>query len=114
VWASALAAAVLAGETQAEELVEGDRAPRTPSATVRGSGAPGTPAPVVEVTSWRDEGATTVVTAGGFELVVVRVVGAGEVPMGVATLTGEWRGGGPAVLAGVAFTGEHGSSGDVS
>ncbi len=107
VWAAVCAAAVLTGGTQAEELVDagGRLEPRTPSASVQGSGTPGTPVPGVHTVSWHDEGGTTVVTAGAFELVVARVVGA-DASAGAGTLTGRWRGGGgPAVLAGVRATG---------
>jgi len=106
VWAAVCAAAVLTGGTQVEELVDvdGRLEPRTPSATVQGSGTPGTPVPGVGAISWRDEGATTVVTAGAFELVVARVVGA-DASAGAGTLTGRWRGGGPGVVAGVRATG---------
>ena len=101
VWAAAVTSVVLTGATQAEEVVddEGRREPRRPSATVVGSGAPGTPVPPVGVPRPHDVDAATVVGTDALEVVVVRVVGAAE-PTG-ATLTGTWTGGGPAVLAGV-------------
>jgi hypothetical protein len=103
VWATALATAVLTGGTQVEELVAaGDGAeptPRPSSATVVGSGTPGTLVGEIVAVTGRDEGPTTVVRAGRLELVVVRVVGT-ELPE-MATLTGQWSEGGPAVLAGV-------------
>src|SRR5207237_9429983 len=66
VWATALATTVLTGGTQVEELVEvdGQLEPRTPTATVFGSGAPGTPVDQIDAVSCRDEGLTTVVRAG--------------------------------------------------
>jgi len=102
VWARVLATAVLTGGHEAEQLVEtgdGTLSPRGSTATVVGSGA----RPVVDVPTtdptWRDDGPTTVVDAGGLELVVVRVVGT-QVDA-EETLTGRWSDGGPAVLAGV-------------
>ncbi len=101
VWAAATATAVLTGGTQAEELVETDGRlePRATTATVRGSGEPGTPVPAVDAVSCRDEERTTVVRSEHLELAVARVLGA-EVP-GTHTLTGTWTTGGPAVLAAV-------------
>ncbi len=104
VYARALGTAVLAGGTQAEELVDVDGVleRREPSATVVGSGPGGAdvPAPPQELpdVSSRDEDTTTVVEARDLELVVIRVVGDDTAPAG-ATLTGRWPGGGPAVLA---------------
>jgi hypothetical protein len=101
VFATALAMAVLGGGTQVAEFtdVDGRLEPRQPTATVAGSGTPGTHVTEIATVTCRDEGPTTVVRAGTLELVIVRVVGA-EVPAG-QTLTGRWAGGGPAVLAGV-------------
>jgi hypothetical protein len=101
VWAAALATTVLTGATQVEELVDtgGRLVAREPTATVRGSGTPGSPVPAIEAVGCTDDGPTTVMRAAGLELVVVRVTGT-EVPA-TATLTGRWAGGGPAVLAGV-------------
>jgi len=103
VWATALATAVLTGGTQVEELVQqagtGDLVPREASATVTGSGTGGTPVGEIVAVTGRDEGAATVVRAGRLELVLVRVVGT-DLPE-MATLTGRWTDGGPAVLAGV-------------
>jgi hypothetical protein len=101
IWATALATTVLTGGTQVEVFIDrGAGLERLePTATVSGSGAPGTPVPAIEKVTCRDDGRTTVIRAGEFELVVVREVGA-EVPT-AQTLTGHWPGGGPAVLAGV-------------
>jgi Maltokinase N-terminal cap domain len=100
VWAGVVAAAVLGGGTQVEEVlhVDGRREPREPSAYVSGSGTPGTPVPAVTAVTARDEGPTTVVRAGDLELVLVRVVGA-EVAAD-QVLTGTWPGG-TGVLVGV-------------
>jgi hypothetical protein len=101
VWLTALATAVLTGGSEVEEFVDRDGRleRRDPSATVRGSGTPGTPVAGIGAVTCRDEGLTTVVTAGAVELVVVRVAGA-EVEA-AQTLTGRWADGGQAVLAGV-------------
>lgn len=101
VWATAMAATVLTGGTQVEELVhvDGRLQPRAPTATVLGSGNTGMPAGDIDAVNCREDGQTTIVRAGPFELVVVRVVGA-EVEAS-ETLTGRWAGGAPVVLAGV-------------
>jgi hypothetical protein len=101
VYATTLAATVLTGATQAELVMAPDAGGATlpPSVTVVGSGTPGTPVPEVTEVTCVDDGPTTVVDAGGVELVVVRVVG--EDLGAEHTLTGRWAGGGPAVLAGV-------------
>jgi hypothetical protein len=101
VWATALATTVLTGGTQVEEFVDADGRlePRAPTATVLGSGAPGTPVDPIDAVSCRDDGPTTIVRSENYELVVVRVIGA-EV-RAEHTLTGSWSYGGPAVLAGV-------------
>jgi hypothetical protein len=99
VWITALATMLLAGGFQAEELVDhGDRLqPRQPSVTVRSTGTPGTPIPEITDLSSHDEGGTTVVQAGGLELVVVRVLGAA--PVLAPSLTGTWGEANSAVLA---------------
>ena len=101
VHATTLAATVLTGGTQADLVMAPDAggASLSPSVTVAGSGSPGSPVPEVTAVTCVDDGATTVVHAGGVELVVVRVVGADVAAE--HTLTGRWPGGGPAVLAGV-------------
>jgi hypothetical protein len=101
VYAATLAATVLTGGSQAELVMAPAAGGATlpPSVTVLGSGSPGTPVPHVAAVTCADDGPTTVVHAGGVELVVVRVVG--EDVTAEHTLTGRWPGGGPAVLAGV-------------
>ena len=101
VWAAAFATAVLTGGTQAEQYfeVDGRREVREPSATVRGSGTPGTAVPAITVVTCEDDGPATVVRAGELELVVVRVVGADVVVE--QTLTGRWGDSGLALLGGV-------------
>jgi hypothetical protein len=100
VYAQALAATVLTGGTEVAEIVDdhGERTSRRPTASVRGSGEPGSDVPEVGAVTDRDEGEVTLVGAGALELVVVRVVGA---PVEAdATLTGRWDDT-EAVLAGV-------------
>lgn len=101
VWVAALLKAVLTGGTQAEELVDmGDHQQvRAATATVVGSGTPGTPVGPVGAVSCHDDGPVTAVRTDGFELAVVRVVGA--TPAAEQTLVGRWADGSPAVLAGV-------------
>ena len=101
VWATALATTVLTGGTQVEEFVDrgGRLEARAPTATVSGSGTPGSQVGEIGAVTCRDEGLATIVRAGALELIVVRVAGA-EVAT-TQTLTGRWIGGGPAVLAGV-------------
>ncbi|TDD70391.1 hypothetical protein E1262_09070 [Jiangella aurantiaca] len=102
VWVAALARAVLTGAPQAEELidVDGELVPREPTAEVTGSGREDDPSlPVDTPLTPHDDGPTTVVRAGGLELVVVRVVGTGQA--GDHVLTGRWATGGPATLAAV-------------
>lgn len=100
VWTSALASTALTGGTEAEQVLEeeGQMVQYPSSATVRGSGSAGEPAPSISEVTCRDVGSTTVARAGDLELVVVRVVGA-ELATPY-TLTGRWDGG-EAVLAGV-------------
>ncbi len=101
VWAAALAAAVVGGMPQAEEVVDvdGDLIPREATAKVTGSGQDSASVPELDTVSCYDDGPTTVIRAGSLELVVVRVIGA-EVE-GTDTLTGSWAGREPALLAAV-------------
>jgi hypothetical protein len=101
IWARELATAVLTGGTQVEELVQlEDRLqPRRPTATVSGSGTPGTPVAEIGAITGQDDGPVTIVRTGELELVLVRVVGA-EVAA-AHTLTGRWADGEPVLLAGV-------------
>jgi hypothetical protein len=101
VWASTLTTAILTGGTQVQMYLEedGERVDIPPRMTVLGSGSPDADVPAIEaVDAVHDDGMTTVVRAGGVELVVARVVGA---PIEAdETLTGE-IGHASAVLAGV-------------
>ncbi|GAB3115555.1 hypothetical protein GCM10027160_23040 [Streptomyces calidiresistens] len=98
---TAMIRCALGQQDQAEEVIEADghRQSREPTVRLERNGDPHSPAFAdVDTPTCRNEGPTTVVRAGGAELVVVRAVGA-EVASADATLTGRWSGGGPAVLA---------------
>ncbi len=91
VWAAALATAIATGGDGAEQyfLQDGRRVMVEPRMTVRGSGGPDAPAPVIgAIDDVRDDGATTVTRSGDVELVVVRMVGT-EIAA-EQTLTGRW------------------------
>ena len=97
VYATALAATILGGGTQAEELVEVDGRwePRTPTVSVMGGGSPGKEIPVVagvEELTCSDDDVQTVVNAGGLELGVRRIVDPSVHTAGEHTLTGIWSG----------------------
>lgn len=107
VYASALAAAILAGGTEVEQFVQvGDRLEPHPTAThVRGSGAPDTivtPIAVVEVTQ---HGTVTVIASDDLRLSVLRVLGDDvDVTDAVQSLVGTWdRQTAPVVLAFASF-----------
>jgi hypothetical protein len=93
--------AILTGASQADEFIKNADGleQRATAATVRGSGSPGTLVPDIGPLRCLDDGLTTVVATGSFELVVVRVVGS---PIQAEqTLTGGWADSAPTVLAGV-------------
>ena len=92
VFVSALATAILTGASEAlvEVEVAGEMTILPSAIAVRGSGQPGTPVPIVESVSARDEGASTIVTTGSFQLHVARNVEAQlSAPF---LLTGTWEG----------------------
>ena len=67
---------------------------------VRGSGAPGADVPALTGITRHQDGASTVVRAGGTEIVVRHVLDDDDVPVAGQTLTGTWPGHvEPAVLA---------------
>ncbi|MBB0244926.1 hypothetical protein FNQ90_12615 [Streptomyces alkaliphilus] len=74
---------------------DGHRQSREPTVRPERNGEPHSPAFAdVETPTCRNEGPTTVVGAGGEELVVARAVGT-EVASADATVTGRGSGGGP-------------------
>lgn len=96
VWATAVVTAVLTGGTHAEQYIEvdGRHVPRGSTATARGSGTATTPpAPVRSVVA-RDDGPLTVVTAGPWEIRVLRTTGQDLGPADAGTLSVAWPGGG--------------------
>ncbi|WP_248580001.1 hypothetical protein [Nocardioides sp. InS609-2] len=104
VFARALAATVLNGDHEADLFIEvdGEMQQRKPTVTVRGTGTgTGAGAEIADLAEVvvRDVGSTTVIEAGPFELVVVRVVGTDIA--GDETLVAHWPGVDTAVLAGV-------------
>jgi hypothetical protein len=98
VYVTALAVAIRTGGGEAEEWVETDGAPvrRVATASVAGSGAPGTATPAFASVEPIDGPATTTVAG----LAVLRRIGQVESPEGAETLTGTWSGQAePALLA---------------
>jgi hypothetical protein len=99
VWASVLATTIRTGGRQAEQYfeVDGKRMYRDPPMTVQGSGS-GSDVVDVSAVQARDAGATTVMTADGLEVALVRRTGSDV--EGDLVLTGTWPGAtGPIVLA---------------
>ncbi|WP_422770176.1 CG0192-related protein [Plantactinospora sp. WMMC1484] len=94
VYASALAAAIVTGGSQAEEFfeVDGVRETREPSMTVAGSGTPGSSVPAVQVIRRVVEGGSTTIVTDSVELAVVRRPGAGDGGLAGDALTGTWPG----------------------
>jgi Maltokinase N-terminal cap domain len=90
---AALAAAVLTGAPQAEELVDvdGRRERREPTAHVTGSGT-AADVGVLGTPTTTDAADATTVRAGDLELVVRRVLTPGVAADAGATLTGTWAG----------------------
>jgi Maltokinase N-terminal cap domain len=102
-YAAVLAATILGGGTEAEELVQvdGRSVPRASTASVRGSGTPGTsvrgftgPVALDELTT-RTQGVLTELSMPHLVLVVARVIDPvpgpiGDGPAGGHTLTGTW------------------------
>ena len=80
--------------------LDGHRETLPPLMTVRGSGAAADGVDVSRVTC-HDEGDATVIRGEGFELLLVRRIGADlpRVPGGADLLTGSWTGVDDAVLA---------------
>jgi hypothetical protein len=89
VWAATLTAAILTGGTQAQMVIDrdGELVDVPPRMQVRGSGSADAEVPAVSsITSVRDDGPVTTVTAGTATIVLPRVIGT---PVsGEATLTG--------------------------
>jgi hypothetical protein len=89
VWAATLTAAILTGGTQAQMVIDrdGELVDVPPRMQVRGSGSADAEVPAVSsITSVRDDGPVTTVTAGTVTIVLPRVIGTQV--SGEATLTG--------------------------
>lgn len=96
VYLAAVAAAALTGGQQADQFTQGngELIPVAPTATVRGSGTPGTPVPeraaTIDIVS---TAATTIATAGALRVTVVRVLdgaSSGALATDAATVLGTW------------------------
>jgi hypothetical protein len=93
VYLAELIRAILTGGTQVEQYFETDegRIVRDPTATVIGSGSPGTPVPAIDTVVSRLDGANTVIRAGGLEIVVRHLLT--DLPAApAASLSGTWAG----------------------
>jgi hypothetical protein len=102
VYVTALATAILAGQSQADLFYEvgGRRERKEDPARVTGSGTPGTVVAPVAVAVPTTDGTVTAIKAGEVELRVFRVLGEDVDTTGAQTLTGTWADGGtPLVLA---------------
>jgi hypothetical protein len=102
VYVTALATAILAGQTQADLFyeVDGRRERKEDPARVAGSGTSGTVVAPVGIAVPSTDGTVTAIKAGEVELRIFRVLGDAVDPAGAQTLTGTWtEGDAPVVLA---------------
>ncbi|TFD56593.1 hypothetical protein [Cryobacterium sp. Hh38] len=96
VYLAAVAAAALTGAQQADQFTQGngELIPVAPTATVRGSGTPGTPVPQGAATiDTVSTAGTTIATAGALRVTVVRVLdgtSARALATDAATVLGTW------------------------
>jgi hypothetical protein len=93
-YAQALATAILTGGNQAElEVVTDEGTERREATTkVAGNGVPGSPVPHVGAVTYRNVGATTIISSGDLELIVNRVIDVAaeaKIPQG-QILVGTW------------------------
>jgi hypothetical protein len=104
VYVTALATAILAGQTQADLFyeVDGGLARKEDPTRVTGSGTPGTVVAPVAVAVPTTDGTVTTVKAGEVELRVFRVLGDDVDPAGAQTLTGTWTEGTPPIILALA------------
>jgi hypothetical protein len=93
VYVTALAAAIVTGQHEAEQFVvaDGKREPRPSTAQVQGSGTPGTALPALEPQAPVTAGRVTVIDAGALRLEIFRMVDPARQP-GELTLNGTWTG----------------------
>jgi hypothetical protein len=102
IYAAALATTILTGATEAElQIVVDNGLEHRPATTcVRGSGTPGTSVPTIDAVTAASDDTSTVIRAGGLQLLVRRVLTSDPVTDGAPTLTGVWPGSAdPTVLA---------------
>ncbi|MBB6405289.1 CG0192-related protein [Arthrobacter sp. AZCC_0090] len=95
VYVAALATAILTGQREAEQFVDGDGAlqPRASSVKVKGSGAPGSEVPSVTPAAAVTEDSITRIDAGKLTLLVKRVLDLGTPgPEDSDALRGTWAG----------------------
>ncbi|KQY24705.1 hypothetical protein ASD16_04145 [Cellulomonas sp. Root485] len=94
VYAGVLASVLLAGVTQAEELVEGTDTPREPSMRVTGSGSRSGDVPALGDVSVSSDGSTTVLDlSAALRIVLCRRLDPQAAPSDhESTLTGTWSG----------------------
>lgn len=94
VYANELVRAILTGGTQVEQFFETDagREYREPSATVLGSGEPGTPAPKISGVHAESFDMDTLVDAGSVQVVVRHRLDNPEPDSTSGTLSGQWDG----------------------
>ena len=96
VYLAAVAAAALTGGQQADQFTQGngELIPVASTATVRGSGTPGTPVPERATTiDTASTAGTTIATAGALRVAVVRVLdgtSSGALATDTATVLGTW------------------------
>ncbi|TFD22974.1 hypothetical protein [Cryobacterium sp. TMS1-13-1] len=96
VYLAAVAAAALTGGQQADQFTQGngELIPVAPTATVRGSGTPGTPVPERAATiDTVSTAGTTIATAGALRVTVVRVLdgtSSRALATNAATVLGTW------------------------
>jgi hypothetical protein len=102
VYAAQLVATILTGGTHVEQYFETDagREYREPSATVIGSGTPGSATPQISGVHAESFDADTLIDAGGVQVVVRHALNTPEPESATATLSGTWSGTtSPVVLA---------------
>lgn len=94
VYANQLVRAILTGGTQVDEYFEddGERVYRDPSATVQGSGTPGTPAPEIAGVHAESFDTDSLVDAGGVQVVVRHGLSTPEPDSTSSTLSATWSG----------------------
>ncbi|MDO9379980.1 MAG: hypothetical protein Q7T56_14130 [Nocardioidaceae bacterium] len=92
VWVAALSTAVLTGGIQADQMIgpDDDLRPRDPTATVAGSGTPGTEVPAVGSLTSEDTATTTVIATSALEITLTRVLGDRPVADGSPVLLGSF------------------------